>query len=119
VSLDAKGVQGNEASAIARISADGLSVVFMSLANNLVPSDLNGALDIFVSRGGKAVRVNLGPDGAEGDLDSFGPAISGDGRIVTFASAATTLVDDDSNGRTDAFVSVLKPTHHGLTLFGS
>lgn len=42
--------------------------------------------------------------GVLGDLDSFVPSISGDGRYVVFASDATNLVPDDSNAAQDIFL---------------
>jgi len=49
-------------------------------------------------------RISVGTDGAEGNDDSSEPAISADGRYVTFRSAATNLVADDSNGNDDIFL---------------
>ena len=49
-STNSAGVQGNSDSGIERpaISADGRFVAFTSFANNLVPSDTNGFIDLFV-----------------------------------------------------------------------
>lgn len=41
---------------------------------------------------------------AANDRDSFSPSLSGDGRIVAFASEATNLVPGDENGWSDIFV---------------
>jgi hypothetical protein len=49
-------------------------------------------------------RVSLRTDGGLPDGDSWGTAISADGRVVAFTSAATNLVDDDANGVHDVFV---------------
>jgi Tol biopolymer transport system component len=49
-------------------------------------------------------RVSLGASGVQGDLGSFGPALSGDGRFVVFASHATNLVPHDANGTEDVFL---------------
>ena len=49
-------------------------------------------------------RVSLDSAGAQGDVSSFSPSISDDGRYVAFRSAATNLVAGDTNGVDDVFV---------------
>ena len=51
-----------------------------------------------------SVLVSLGQGGAEGNLGSSEPAISGDGRFVTFTSVASNLVPGDMNAVGDVFV---------------
>jgi hypothetical protein len=58
---------------------------------------------------GTTERVSVSSGGAQGDSDSFGPAISADGRFVTFDSFATNLVPGDTNGAYDVFVRTLVP----------
>jgi archaellum component FlaF (FlaF/FlaG flagellin family) len=48
VSVASNGKQGNNSSYVPTISADGHSVVFTSVANNLVPGDTNVHVDVFV-----------------------------------------------------------------------
>lgn len=48
ISVSSGGVQGNGASAASALSGDGRSVVFDSVATNLVPGDTNGLRDVFV-----------------------------------------------------------------------
>ena len=88
------------------ISADGRHVAFQSDAFNLVPGDTNALSDIFVHDRdtGTTERVSVAPDGAQGNGDSFTPALSADGRYVAFHSAASTLVPGDANGAMDVFV---------------
>jgi Tol biopolymer transport system component len=88
------------------ISADGTRVAFQSAASNLVAGDTNGVQDIFVHdmMTGTTTCVSVGPGNAFGNGASEFPAISADGRWVTFDSSATTLVQDDSNGFDDVFV---------------
>ena len=54
------------------------------------------------------IRASLSNSGEEGDMLSWQPAISDDGRYVVFQSQATNLVPGDSNGRSDAFVRDLQ-----------
>jgi Tol biopolymer transport system component len=53
---------------------------------------------------GKTTRVSVDTLGVEGDGDNYGPRISGNGRYVTFISAADNLVTGDTNVATDVFV---------------
>ncbi|MGK2958445.1 MAG: DUF6531 domain-containing protein [Acidimicrobiales bacterium] len=87
------------------ISADGRHVSFVSHASNLVPGDTNNVEDVFVHdrQTGRTRRVSVDSIGAESDGPSGFHAISGDGSVVTFVSAASNLVGDDTNGETDVF----------------
>ncbi|GIJ22413.1 hypothetical protein Vlu01_30370 [Micromonospora lutea] len=82
------------------ISADGRYVAFVSDAP-LVPGDTNGVADIFVRdrQAGTTVPVS----GTSADAPSDAPAISADGRYVTFTSEAA-LVPGDTNGIADVFI---------------
>jgi hypothetical protein len=109
VSVSSGGVQGNGNSShfgTPAISADGRFVAFKSDATNLVPGDTNNASDIFVRdrQTGTTERVSVGSGGAQGNNISFSPAISADGRVVAFESAAANLVPGDTNGSIDVFV---------------
>jgi Tol biopolymer transport system component len=90
------------------ISADGRFVAFVSDADNLVPGDTNGVVDVFVHdrQTGRTERVSVSSRDVQGDSDSGagGLSISADGRFVAFASAATNLVPGDTNGEDDIFV---------------
>ena len=102
------GVQANEASTAAAVSANGRFVAFDSFASNLVPGDDNFARDVFVydRRAGTTRRVSVGSAGSNGE--SFFPAISADGRFVAFVSSATDLVPGDTNNEDDIFVRDLE-----------
>ena len=106
VSTATGGGQGNGRSFVPAISGDGRYVAFYSDASNLVAGDTNGARDVFVRdlQTGETTRVSVSSSGAEANGDSFAPAISSDGRFVAFASAATNLVDGDTNNANDVFV---------------
>lgn len=49
-SVDSNGAEANSFSGQPVLSADGLAVVFVSAASNLVPNDTNGVFDIFVNQ---------------------------------------------------------------------
>jgi len=99
------GAQGNGNSSLPSISADGRWVAFASFAGNLVPGDTNAASDVFLHdrQTSTTIRVSVGPGGAQAN-GSFFPAMSGDGRYVTYDSASPNLVPGDTNGRSDVFV---------------
>jgi Tol biopolymer transport system component len=107
VSVNSDEGQANSRSGDVAISADGRYVAFMSDASNLVAGDTNAPnQDVFVRdrQTGETERVSV--DSAEGEANSYSvrPAISGDGRYVTFTSAASNLVAGDTSVATDIFV---------------
>lgn len=106
VSVASDGSQGNRQSFEPFISSDGRYIVFISEATNLVPGDTNNYTDVFVhdSQTGQTERVSVASDGTQGNANSFNPYISADGRYVVFGSYATTLVQGDFTGFTDADV---------------
>ena len=87
------------------ISEHGGTVVFASLASNLVPDDANGFADVFVRFAtGSTVRASVASDGSEANGPSSNPDVSADGRYVVFQSSASNLVTGDTNGQADVFV---------------
>ncbi|MBI1850320.1 MAG: calcium-binding protein [Planctomycetes bacterium] len=106
VSVGSSGVQGNDASAGVRISADGRFVAFVSLATNLVPGDTNARQDLFVHdrQTGQTTRENLGSGGVQSDEGTSKSDMSDDGRFVVFESSSTYLVPGDTNSMGDIFV---------------
>jgi hypothetical protein len=106
VSVDSAGVQGNNNSANACVSADGRCVAFQSVASNLVAGDTNNVWDVFVHdrMTGKTTRVSVDSAGMQGYKESTWPSISADGRDVAFESEATTLVAEDTNNMMDVFI---------------
>ncbi len=91
------------------ISDDGRFVAFTASSGNLLPlgEDTNGEFDTFLRDRvlGTTIRISVGPGGIEGDGDSYGVAISGDGSTVVFDSRATNLlgIGNDTNGSGDTF----------------
>jgi len=115
VDLTPGGVPGNGASIQAAISVDGSRIAFSSKANNLVaPATTAGRQHVYTRAvsyaGGSAVLgattlVSVrGGTAAEGNADSQTPALSADGHWLAFASLASNLVANDTNGISDIFV---------------
>lgn len=117
VSVSTSGAQADDTGFTSQgVSADGRFIAFSSRASNLVPGDTNESPDVFVRDTVKDVtrRVSVGSAGQQGSCDidpnvddcigSIFPAISADGRFVTFRSAAPNLVPGDTNDEIDVFV---------------
>ena len=106
VSTSSSGQEGTKSSAEPSISADGRFVGFKSAAPNLVRGDTNRVADIFVHNrvSGNTWRVSVNSTGAQADRTSYRPSISGNGRLVAFASFASNLVRGDGNEDHDVFV---------------
>ncbi|MGH2692465.1 MAG: TolB family protein [Actinomycetota bacterium] len=109
------------------ISADGNQVGFTSYATNLVPSDTNVSVDVFVRdrAAGTTERVTVSSQGTEShprvrtsyagcnctyipfsvSADNFWSVLSPDGRYVSFLSESDDLVPGDTNNTLyDTFV---------------
>lgn len=105
------GVSGQPTLALAR----GGDVVVYNVSDGIGtttppdPSDTNEVADVF--RWEEATndyrRLSRGLDGMQANGPSGEVAISGNGRVVVFTSAASNLVVNDANGRTDIFVWTL------------
>jgi Tol biopolymer transport system component len=136
VSLSSEGAQANDTSREGAVAADGRSVAFTSMADNLVPRDTNGSgtprenpTDVFVHDlvTGRTSRVSIGNGPNEGNGSSAQPAISATGRWVAFSSTATNLVRRDTNKRVDVFLRdrppalrlVENPTDFGTVAIGT
>lgn len=94
ISRSTSGERANEDCITPAISADGRVIAFASLASNLVPNDTNRCWDVFVrDRLDGVTHIVSVNDGRQiGDGDSWGPAISADGRFVAFISRARSFV---------------------------
>lgn len=94
------------------LSEDGGRLVFWSFSAQLVGGDANGLWDIFVfdANTGTNTRISLANGGAERNQGNdsasrvVAPAISGNGRFVSYATTASNVVADDSNAAQDVFV---------------
>ncbi len=118
-SVDPAGVTGNGFSHVPGLSADGRHLAFQSLGSNLVPLDTNGNFDVFVRDlvAGQTTRWSVDTSGAQSNGSTSGvPALSADGRVLTFCSDATNLVTSDTNNRFDAFVRALAAANSGIAI---
>ncbi len=108
-SVDGDGAGGNGKAFWPSISADGRSVVFESLASNLVEGDANNTWDVFVRdlAAMTTSRLSLGADGSDTSGLSRLTCISADGRSAAFSSLASTLVAGDTNEVEDVFVAAV------------
>lgn len=116
ISVGLNGQEANGASSQAAISDDGQYVVYTSAATNLVEEDgdpltrddSNACSDVFLYSvvNGTTVRISRSQEGEQGNNNSSRPTISGDGRIIAYASQATNLVfvGGDTNNTTDILV---------------
>lgn len=106
ISTTASGSEANATSLEPSISSNGKFVAFASDASNLVSSDTNNKVDIFLKeiKTNKVIRVSVASDGVEANNGSSNPAVSRDGRYITFSSEASNLVDNDTNNTADIFV---------------
>jgi hypothetical protein len=106
VSVTSAKKEGNRDSYEPAISATGRYVAFSSEATNLDANDRNATTDVFVydRTSQKTERVSVASSGQQANDTSWAPAISANGRVVTFVSDATNLVPDDTNSHMDAFV---------------
>jgi hypothetical protein len=91
---------------VSPVSGNGRYVAFASDASNLVDGDTNAASDVFVlDREERTMRrVSVSSSGAQANAGSIDPAMSKNGRFIAFQSAASNLVEQDTNGQSDVFV---------------
>jgi hypothetical protein len=96
---------GDAAGRIA-VSTDARTIAFSSNRSDLVASDTNAAVDLFVFD--RSVvdyeRISIATNGAQANGPSDGPAVSSNGRFVAFTSVASNLVAQDGNGARDVFL---------------
>ncbi|HEX3628636.1 MAG TPA: hypothetical protein VH280_24770 [Verrucomicrobiae bacterium] len=88
------------------ISTNGRYALFESLADNLAPGCSNLVYNVYVRDliNNATTLVSVSTNGTGGSGNSYGSAITPDGRYVVFASDASNLVPQDTNGVADVFV---------------
>ncbi len=116
LSVTTGGVEGNAPSGAPAIDDYEVQryVAFHSLASNLVADDTNGVFDVFVRDRDtdedsildepgavSTTRISVNESGSEGNGNSLFPDVSRGGTV--FESAATNLVNDDTNGVKDIY----------------
>ena len=89
--ISTSGVPGNAVGFNAAISADGRYVVFESAATNLVPGVTGIQVYLRDRKAQQTVLVSRGIDGLPANSRAFSPAISADGRFISFVSDAANL----------------------------
>lgn len=97
-------------SSVPSISADGKRIAFESQALNFAPV-ASGAMNVFVRdvvAGTTTLLSTPAPGGTLASCDSVSPAISSDGRYVSFTSRCDSLVPNDTNFTEDVFVRDLQ-----------
>ncbi|MCP3997784.1 MAG: hypothetical protein GY722_22385 [bacterium] len=106
VSVTGGGVQGNDESLDPAISGDGSTIVFSSQASNLALGDSNGDSDIFAHEiaSGTTTLISAATGGTQGNFGSIDPAVSADGSVIAYFSAASNLIPSDTNDTFDVFV---------------
>jgi Tol biopolymer transport system component len=92
--------------AVTSISRNGRLVAFASGASNLIASDTNRAMDVFVRdrATGITYRESVDSSGAQANDYSLQPSLSPDGESLAFTGFASNLVTGDTNGSGDVFV---------------
>jgi Tol biopolymer transport system component len=97
------GQEGNNGAGTAKVSADGRYVVFESYASNLVADDANNGIDVFIKdvATGKIERIDVN-DLFQGDVGSYTPSMSADGKFITFITWAS-ITSNDVNNAPDLF----------------
>jgi hypothetical protein len=82
------------------ITPDGNYVAFESMAGDLVASDVNSSMDVFVrdlaAQKTTLVSANMANSGAGNNI-SGGPSMSANGQFIAFVSKATNLASNDTN----------------------
>lgn len=101
VSVAYAAVDPDGACETAMISDDGSSIIFKSVASNLVPEDLDPASDMMLADvlTGAMQVATVHTSGSQAGAGCTGPTISSDGRRVVFHSPSTNLINGDTNGQ--------------------
>jgi formylglycine-generating enzyme required for sulfatase activity len=106
VSTFSSGELGTSISYEPSISGDGRYVAFASFHSNIIGYTTNAVQSIYVHDRLTGITNLISKDsyGNQGNMDSYWPSISRDGRYVAYTSSATNLVRDDTNETSDILV---------------
>lgn len=107
INLGPHGEQADGDSGGPSVSAHGRIVAFYTAAGNIIPGGPVDTSPVILVRDrltGTMVRADVSPTGGPADNFSEEPLVSRNGRIVAFASYASNLVLNDTNGLKDVFV---------------
>jgi len=114
ISRNNAGTAGNQSSGDPDISADGRFVVYESDATNLTTKDTKGKRQVYLydRKSKRTTLVSKNNAGKAGKGGSGDPAISRDGKVIVYESAAANLIraGRDSNGMPDVYRYV-RSTH--------
>lgn len=118
ISVGVGGTPANNNSIQSTISWDGKLVLFTSLATNLVPTDTNTAVDVFLRDriAGTTERISRRPNGVQANDSSGGAMMNPIATLFTYYSFATNLVPSDTNGFSDVFVAQRDPDTAAITV---
>ena len=102
VSVSNSGLVSNKDCSKPHISGDGRIVLYESLGTNLIPGQDNEFKKVFLYevQNGFTELVSFTDSGNQANKDSLLPAISSNGRFITFTSAASNIIDSE---KTPAF----------------
>ncbi|NOQ63187.1 MAG: DUF4214 domain-containing protein [Methyloprofundus sp.] len=106
ISSSTSATTGDWSSLNASISADGRFIAFESSATDIVNNDHNHLKDIFIrdTLENTTQLISRNSSGTQANDISHSPAISADGRYVTYVSKASNLSSDDQAYSDDIFV---------------
>lgn len=114
VSLDSSGKEAVGSSLNPNLSGDGRHLGFQSTA----PLDAlaSGFTDVYVRDrlNGTTTLVSFGQGGVAANSFSTDAHLSSDGRFVVFASSASNLIANDTNGFDDIFLADRDPDQNGV-----
>lgn len=111
VSADLAGVSGGDDDSVPTgLSDDGNFLLFESRAGNLVQSDTNTTSDVFIRNltNSTTYLISVNTNGFSGNGESCNSVCTPDGRYVAFSSAASDLVENDTNRIRDVFLRDLQ-----------
>jgi len=102
-------VPASGVSELPKISADGSTVVYQSSSTDLVDGDTNASIDVFVWDRATGVTSRASTDSFSieannNSSDTYGPAISANGRYVAFTSTASNLITLPGGGANRAHI---------------